>query len=536
MSSARRPRRPRRNCARTPSGASPTPNGSPSKAVGAPRPTSVAQQIGQLRAQLDELTTRATAAEQLVASERAAAQEQAAAAQAAASAEIERMRRESENVAQQLGRLRAQVDELTARAADAERGAAAERHGAQQHLAAAQAASAEVERVRREAEDARRRSDEEHARAVDDLQRRLAEAAAVPAPAAIEIAQPSAPAEAAQPPAVAASVGIDGRPGGRAFGRRRDVAEPIEPRHAAQPGEPSFADLREQPEPAAVAAETGRDLSAILAASVPDVVRDAPRARPRPPGRPTGATRPPTRDEQPARWDFGRAGGTFFDRGADEDDGPAGRDARLVPELSRTLAPPADRADPVVAGRRHWPRSPRCRCARTSSCRTTSRPRRWSRRCTAARAATTTGCSSNKLAYHLHDVHRGDVVVFDRPSSWHGISEKTLIKRVIGLPGETLTEQRRHRVRRTASGCTEPYVNKACKQGTTFPQRSYTVPEGDVFVMGDNRCFSDDSRMQAAGARGRHRRARLRHHLAAETYPLHMTNRGCRTRSYRRAP
>jgi signal peptidase I len=44
----------------------------------------------------------------------------------------------------------------------------------------------------------------------------------------------------------------------------------------------------------------------------------------------------------------------------------------------------------------------------------------------------------------------------------------------------------------------EPYVNKDCKQGTTFPEPSYKVPEGDVFVMGDNRCFSDDSRMQTA--------------------------------------
>src|ERR1700709_2667590 len=103
----------------------------------------------------------------------------------------------------------------------------------------------------------------------------------------------------------------------------------------------------------------------------------------------------------------------------------------------------------------------------------------------------------NKLAYHLHDVHRGDVVVFNRPKSGQGISEKVLIKRVIGLPGETLTEhagivyvdgRRLH----------EPYVDKKCVQGTTFPQRTYTVPKDAVFVMGDNRCFSDDSRMQTA--------------------------------------
>src|ERR1700709_896263 len=43
----------------------------------------------------------------------------------------------------------------------------------------------------------------------------------------------------------------------------------------------------------------------------------------------------------------------------------------------------------------------------------------------------------NKLSYHLHDIHRGDVVVFKRPP---GESDKTiddLIKRVVALPGET---------------------------------------------------------------------------------------------------
>jgi signal peptidase I len=112
------------------------------------------------------------------------------------------------------------------------------------------------------------------------------------------------------------------------------------------------------------------------------------------------------------------------------------------------------------------------------------------------------GCNNDrvlvdKLAYHLHDVHRGDVIVFDRPSTWRNISEKTLIKRVIGLPGETLTESG-GTVYVDGKRLSEPYVNKACKQGTSFPQKSYTVPKDDVFVMGDNRCFSDDSRMQTA--------------------------------------
>ena len=72
-----------------------------------------------------------------------------------------------------------------------------------------------------------------------------------------------------------------------------------------------------------------------------------------------------------------------------------------------------------------------------------------------------------------------------------------LIKRIVGLPGETLTV-RSGVVYVDGRKLTEPYVNKKCPQGTTFLQSSYSVPAGDVFVMGDNRCDSDDSRMQAA--------------------------------------
>src|SRR5438445_13431038 len=44
----------------------------------------------------------------------------------------------------------------------------------------------------------------------------------------------------------------------------------------------------------------------------------------------------------------------------------------------------------------------------------------------------------NKVSYHLHDIHRGDIVVFKRPPKETDQAIKDLIKRVIGLPGETL--------------------------------------------------------------------------------------------------
>src|SRR5579864_7978454 len=44
----------------------------------------------------------------------------------------------------------------------------------------------------------------------------------------------------------------------------------------------------------------------------------------------------------------------------------------------------------------------------------------------------------NKLSYHFHDVHRGDIVVFTRPPGENDPQIKDLIKRVIGLPGDTI--------------------------------------------------------------------------------------------------
>lgn len=96
----------------------------------------------------------------------------------------------------------------------------------------------------------------------------------------------------------------------------------------------------------------------------------------------------------------------------------------------------------------------------------------------------------NKFSYHLHAIHRGDVVVFDRPKDVH-IPDKELVKRVIGLPGDSI-QAHRGSIYINDHKLVEPYVRPACHGTAGFA--TVRVPPGDVFVMGDNRCDSYDSR------------------------------------------
>ncbi|UQX86644.1 signal peptidase I [Jatrophihabitans telluris] len=97
----------------------------------------------------------------------------------------------------------------------------------------------------------------------------------------------------------------------------------------------------------------------------------------------------------------------------------------------------------------------------------------------------------DKLSYRLHSVHRKDVVVFAKPDSWN-VPDKDLIKRVIGLPGEAVSAHGGV-VYIGSVALNEPYVNPACTDGTA-DFGPITVPAGQYFVMGDNRCNSSDSR------------------------------------------
>jgi signal peptidase I len=102
----------------------------------------------------------------------------------------------------------------------------------------------------------------------------------------------------------------------------------------------------------------------------------------------------------------------------------------------------------------------------------------------------------NKLSYHMHDIHRGDVVVFSRPPNEPDTSIQDLIKRVIGLPGDTV-EGRDGRIVVNGHYLDESYVHcpNAGQTTCTEPFGPITVPANQIFVMGDNRMFSQDSRV-----------------------------------------
>ena len=92
----------------------------------------------------------------------------------------------------------------------------------------------------------------------------------------------------------------------------------------------------------------------------------------------------------------------------------------------------------------------------------------------------------NKLAFRLGQPQRGDVIVFDAPDG----SGREFIKRIVALPGETVSV-REGQVSIDGAPIDEPWLPRQDRSS----YGPYMVPQGQVFVLGDNRANSNDSRV-----------------------------------------
>jgi signal peptidase I len=100
----------------------------------------------------------------------------------------------------------------------------------------------------------------------------------------------------------------------------------------------------------------------------------------------------------------------------------------------------------------------------------------------------------DKLTAHFDDYKRGDIVVFNPPEAWAQGDGTPFIKRVIGVGGDTI-ELRDGKVYVNGTPLDEPYIYDNQPTVVTGDRSSWVIPQGELFVMGDHRANSADSRV-----------------------------------------
>src|ERR671923_643042 len=102
---------------------------------------------------------------------------------------------------------------------------------------------------------------------------------------------------------------------------------------------------------------------------------------------------------------------------------------------------------------------------------------------------------ANRFIYHFRSLHRGEIIVFNTPKAAQEMcgASGTFVKRLIGLPGDTVTEKTGGWMYINDKKLDEPYI-KPDRRAHDSTTGTWHVPKGEYFFMGDNRGESCDSR------------------------------------------
>ena len=97
---------------------------------------------------------------------------------------------------------------------------------------------------------------------------------------------------------------------------------------------------------------------------------------------------------------------------------------------------------------------------------------------------------ASKISYKLHQPQRGDIIVFKPPDE----ASRDFIKRIIGLPGDTILVKN-GQVIVNGEPLDESYIHYPATYTYPFDGQPRQVPDGNYFVLGDNRPNSSDSHL-----------------------------------------